>query len=55
VAFLNRVAPSAATAVELRSVTTELARHRVVAIDLRLEQATLEDAFVALSGRTAEN
>jgi ABC-2 type transport system ATP-binding protein len=39
----------------LQTVTTELARHRVVAIDLRLEQATLEDAFVALTGRAAEN
>jgi ABC-2 type transport system ATP-binding protein len=39
----------------LRTVTSELARHGVVAADLRLDQATLDDAFVALTGRRAEN
>ncbi|GAA1280827.1 ABC transporter ATP-binding protein [Pseudonocardia aurantiaca] len=38
----------------LHVVTTELARHQVVAIDLRLDQATLDDAFVALTGHAAE-
>jgi ABC-2 type transport system ATP-binding protein len=32
-------------------VTRELDRHRVTATDLRLEQTTLEDAFVSLTGR----
>ncbi|WP_156253020.1 ABC transporter ATP-binding protein [Pseudactinotalea terrae] len=35
----------------LLAVTTELARHHVVAGDLRVEQVTLDDAFVALTGR----
>jgi ABC-2 type transport system ATP-binding protein len=39
----------------LTAVTSTLARHQVVAVDLRLEQATLDDAFVALTGRAAEN
>jgi ABC-2 type transport system ATP-binding protein len=39
----------------LHVVTSALARHQVVAVDLRLEQATLDDAFVALTGRAAEN
>jgi ABC-2 type transport system ATP-binding protein len=39
----------------LHAVTSTLARHHVVPADLRLEQATLDDAFVALTGRSAEN
>lgn len=39
----------------LLAVTTELARNQVVAADLRLEQTTLDDAFVALTGRTIDN
>ena len=39
----------------LHAVTTVLARHQVVAIDLRLEQASLDDAFLALTGRPSEN
>ena len=34
----------------LHAVTSVLARHQIVAADLRLEQATLDDAFVALTG-----
>jgi ABC-2 type transport system ATP-binding protein len=39
----------------LHAVTSALARHQVVPGDLRLEQATLDDAFVALTGPAAEN
>jgi ABC-2 type transport system ATP-binding protein len=39
----------------LHAVTSALARHQVVPGDLRLEQATLDDAFVALTGPVAEN
>ena len=39
----------------LQAVTSTLARHQVVAADLRLDQATLDDAFVALTGHAAEN
>ncbi|GAA3771594.1 ABC transporter ATP-binding protein [Plantactinospora mayteni] len=35
----------------LLAVTTVLARNQVVAADLRVEQTSLEDAFVALTGR----
>jgi ABC-2 type transport system ATP-binding protein len=35
----------------LTAVTTALAAHGVVPVDLRLEQAGLDDAFVALTGR----
>ncbi|MEO3748767.1 ABC transporter ATP-binding protein [Plantactinospora sp. B5E13] len=38
----------------LLAVTTVLARNQVVAADLRVEQASLEDAFVALTGRPVE-
>ncbi|AQZ61798.1 multidrug ABC transporter ATP-binding protein [[Actinomadura] parvosata subsp. kistnae] len=38
----------------LLAVTTALARHDVVAADLRVEQSTLDDAFVALTGRRAD-
>ncbi|HEU4329008.1 MAG TPA: ABC transporter ATP-binding protein [Roseiflexaceae bacterium] len=36
----------------LQAVTAALARSQIVAHDLRMEQATLDDAFVALTGRT---
>ncbi|RSN60303.1 ABC transporter ATP-binding protein [Actinomadura sp. WAC 06369] len=35
----------------LLAVTTVLAHHRVTAADLRVEQVSLDDAFVALTGR----
>ncbi|MEE6262751.1 ABC transporter ATP-binding protein [Plantactinospora sonchi] len=35
----------------LLAVTTVLARHQVIAADLRVEQTSLDDAFVALTGR----
>jgi ABC-2 type transport system ATP-binding protein len=38
----------------LLAVTTLLARHQVVAGDLRVEQTSLDDAFVALTGRTID-
>jgi ABC-2 type transport system ATP-binding protein len=38
----------------LLAVATELARNQVVAGDLRVEQTTLDDAFVALTGRTID-
>ncbi len=39
----------------LHAVTSVLARNQVVAADLRLEQTTLDDAFVALTGRPIDN
>jgi ABC-2 type transport system ATP-binding protein len=39
----------------LLAVTTVLARHQVVAGDLRLEQTSLDDAFVALTGRSIDH
>jgi ABC-2 type transport system ATP-binding protein len=36
----------------LQAVTSTLARHRIVAADLRVEQTSLDDAFVALTGHT---
>ncbi|GAA2757436.1 ABC transporter ATP-binding protein [Actinopolymorpha rutila] len=39
----------------LASVTSTLARRQVVAHDLRVEQASLDDAFVELTGRTLSN
>ncbi len=35
----------------LAAVTAVLARHGIVARDLRIDQATLDDAFIALTGR----
>ncbi|MCO1660872.1 ABC transporter ATP-binding protein [Pseudonocardia humida] len=35
----------------LQAVTSALAVHRVMPVDLRLDQPTLDDAFVALTGR----
>ena len=37
----------------LNAVTSVLARHQIAAYQLRVEQASLEDAFVALTGRHA--
>jgi ABC-2 type transport system ATP-binding protein len=39
----------------LLAVATELARNQVVAGDLRVEQTSLDDAFVALTGRKIDN
>lgn len=39
----------------LHAVTSVLARNQIVAADLRVEQTTLDDAFVALTGRTLES
>jgi ABC-2 type transport system ATP-binding protein len=39
----------------LHAVTSVLARNQIMAADLRLEQTTLDDAFVALTGRKIEN
>jgi ABC-2 type transport system ATP-binding protein len=36
----------------LLAVTKELDRHHLTATDLRLEQTTLEDAFVSLTGHS---
>jgi ABC-2 type transport system ATP-binding protein len=38
----------------LHAVTATLARHQIVALDLRVEQANLDDAFVALTGHPIE-
>lgn len=38
----------------LGAVTAILSQHQIVALDLRVEQATLDDAFVALTGRSLE-
>jgi ABC-2 type transport system ATP-binding protein len=39
----------------LQAVTSVLARHRIVAAELRVEQASLDDAFVALTGKKLED
>ncbi|MGC4811504.1 ABC transporter ATP-binding protein [Micromonospora sp. DT228] len=39
----------------LHAVTSVLARHQIVAADLRLEQSTLDDAFVELTGHRSTN
>ncbi|GGV19979.1 multidrug ABC transporter ATP-binding protein [Actinomadura cremea] len=39
----------------LLAVTTVLARNKVVAADLRVEQTSLDDAFVALTGRSIQS
>lgn len=39
----------------LHAVTSVLARNQVVAADLRVEQTTLDDAFVALTGHPIDN
>jgi ABC-2 type transport system ATP-binding protein len=38
----------------LNAVTSVLARNQIVAHDLRVEQASLDDAFVRLTGRPLE-
>jgi ABC-2 type transport system ATP-binding protein len=38
----------------LQAVTSMLARDNVIAADLRVEQTSLDDAFVALTGRTID-
>ncbi|MGW2282891.1 ABC transporter ATP-binding protein [Streptomyces sp. NPDC001770] len=43
------------TADSLLAVTTLLAARRITALDLRVEQNSLEDAFVALTGRPVES
>jgi ABC-2 type transport system ATP-binding protein len=39
----------------LHAVTSVLARNQIVAADLRIEQASLDDAFVELTGRALDN
>jgi ABC-2 type transport system ATP-binding protein len=39
----------------LHAVTSVLAAHQIIAADLRIEQASLDDAFVQLTGRAVEN
>ncbi|MFB9238921.1 ABC transporter ATP-binding protein [Plantactinospora siamensis] len=39
----------------LHAVTSVLARHQIIAADLRLEQGSLDDAFVGLTGHPIEN
>jgi ABC-2 type transport system ATP-binding protein len=39
----------------LHAVTSVLARNHIVAADLRVDQTSLDDAFVALTGRTLED
>ncbi|MEU8284609.1 ABC transporter ATP-binding protein [Micromonospora sp. NPDC048905] len=39
----------------LHAVTSVLARHQIVVADLRLEQSTLDDAFVELTGHRSTN
>jgi ABC-2 type transport system ATP-binding protein len=39
----------------LQAVTAVLATHGIIAADLRVEQASLDDAFVRLTGRATEN
>jgi ABC-2 type transport system ATP-binding protein len=38
----------------LQAVSATLAAHGIVALDLRVEQTTLEDAFLAMTGRTLD-
>ena len=39
----------------LQAVASVLARNHIVAADLRVEQVSLDDAFVALTGKTLDN
>jgi ABC-2 type transport system ATP-binding protein len=39
----------------LHAVTSVLARNQIVALELRVDQASLDDAFLALTGRTIDN
>ncbi|MBO0871553.1 MAG: ABC transporter ATP-binding protein [Micromonosporaceae bacterium] len=38
----------------LQAVAATLARHQIIALDLRLEQASLDDAYLALTGHSIE-
>jgi ABC-2 type transport system ATP-binding protein len=38
----------------LHAVTSVLARHQIVAAELRLEQSNLDDAFLALTGKSID-
>jgi ABC-2 type transport system ATP-binding protein len=38
----------------LQAVTSMLARNNIIAADLRVEQTSLDDAFVALTGRSID-
>jgi ABC-2 type transport system ATP-binding protein len=39
----------------VQAVTAVLARNQIVANELRIEQADLDDAFIALTGRQLDN
>jgi ABC-2 type transport system ATP-binding protein len=39
----------------VHAVTSVLARNQIIAAELRVEQASLDDAFVALTGRRLDN
>jgi ABC-2 type transport system ATP-binding protein len=39
----------------VQAVTSILARNQIMANDLRIEQADLDDAFIALTGHRLEN
>ena len=39
----------------LNAVTSVLARHQIVAHQLRVDQASLEDAFLALTGKHSDS
>ncbi len=39
----------------LHNVMAELARRQIIAEQLRVDQTTLDDAFLALTGRPTEN
>ncbi len=39
----------------LHAVTSVLARHQIIAAELRVDQTSLDDAFVALTGKTLKN
>ena len=39
----------------LHSVTSYMARNQIIAYELRVEQVTLDDAFVALTGKSLQN
>jgi ABC-2 type transport system ATP-binding protein len=39
----------------LHAVTAVLARNQIIAAELRVEQTTLDDAFLALTGRALDS
>ena len=47
--------PRSPAAELLHAVTSALARKHVIAEELRVEQASLDDAFVTLTGRTLDH